>query len=212
MRDSAFRREQRDGLYAPHVAPINTLVDGLGRQADGWLPHVAPVHGGVQARLLWVLRDPGPAVADPDRDAAGFLCVENDDPTAQRLCDLLARAEIDVADTVPWNAYHWYINKAPSVGQLRAGVEPLRRLLGLLPRLEVVLLLGQHAQRSWSLLTKTRPDVGARLTVLQSRHPSRQAFIGSATERKQWQEEQALVFEQGGKVIRGAGGPAMVHC
>ncbi len=203
MRDPAFRRQQRDGLYAPHVAPVNTLVDELGRQeGDGWLPHVAPVHGGADARLLWVLRDPGPAVADPDRDAAGFLCVENDDPTAQRLCELLARAEIDVADTLPWNAYPWYINKAPSVGQLRAGVEPLRRLLELLPRLKVVLLLGRHAQRSWGLLTQHYPDVAMTLTVLQSRHPGRQAFIGSAAEREQWQEEQAVVFERAGETLR----------
>ncbi len=77
------------------------------------------------------------------------------------------------------------------------------RLLELLPRLEVVLLLGRHAQRSWSLLTQTHPNAAARLAVLQSRHPSRQAFIGNAAQREQWQEEQTLVFEQAREALRG---------
>lgn len=61
MADRAFRREQEAGRYAPHVQPVNEFVDAL-REPDGrgWLPHVAPWHGGVEARVLSVLRDPGP--------------------------------------------------------------------------------------------------------------------------------------------------------
>src|SRR5258708_3149377 len=77
MADGKFRLEQHQPRYAPHVRPINEMVDGLRDQdGRGWMPHVAPWHGGVQARVLSVLRDPGPKTADDV--GSGFLCVEND--------------------------------------------------------------------------------------------------------------------------------------
>jgi hypothetical protein len=60
MRDPDFKQEQLDGLRAPHVAPINALVDEL-RDPDGrgWVPYVAPVYGGIYARVLCIQSDPG---------------------------------------------------------------------------------------------------------------------------------------------------------
>ncbi|WP_052762081.1 uracil-DNA glycosylase family protein [Jiangella alkaliphila] len=82
MADPAFRAEQERGRYAPHVRPINEFVDTLRDQdGRGWMPHVAPLHGGVEARLLSLLRDPGPKTRDGV--GSGFLCIENDDPTAE---------------------------------------------------------------------------------------------------------------------------------
>ncbi|MDQ1295452.1 MAG: hypothetical protein QG608_3337 [Actinomycetota bacterium] len=83
MADAAFRAEQDAGRYAAHVRPINELVDELQDTGGrGWLPHVAPIHGGVLARLLFVLRDPGPRTREGT--GSGYLCVENDDPTAEQ--------------------------------------------------------------------------------------------------------------------------------
>ena len=201
MADPEFRRQQRDGLYGPHVAPLNRLVEEFGGGERGWLPHIAPVHGGVHAQLLWVLRDPGPAVADPENAEAGFLCVENNDATAARLCELLERAHIPVSCTLPWNAYPWYVNRAPTVAELRAGVEPLRRVITLMPQLRVLLLLGKHAERSWKLLMSSGASVISGVEVLHARHPSRQAFIGTAESRRVWREEQAVVVEQAGRLL-----------
>lgn len=201
MADPAFRDGQRAGLRDGHVAPVNALVDALGTRGRGWAAHVAPVHGGVRARLLWVLRDPGPAVVDPETHDAGFLCVENDDPTAAQLCGLLERAGIPVSDTVPWNAYPWFVNRAPSAVELRAGVEPLRSLLDLLPDLRVVLLLGRHAQRSWELLACTDAALASGYDVLRTRHTGAQAFIGTREQVAVWREEQALVFEQAARLL-----------
>ncbi len=64
MRDPEFRRSQLDGLRLPHIAPINALVDDLRGGERGWLPYVAPLYGGVDARMLSVHRDPGPATND----------------------------------------------------------------------------------------------------------------------------------------------------
>lgn len=201
MRDPAFRQTQRDGLYAPHIAPVNTLVDHLAGHGRGWLPHVAPVHGGTAARVPWILRDPGPADPDPDHDQAGFLCVENDDPTARRLCALLDQAGIDTADTMPWNVYPWYINRKPRADERRAGVPPLRRLLKLLTELRVVLLLGDDAHKVWDLLTAAHPTAAAGQHVLRTRHTSTQAFIGTADKRDAWRGEQEAVFRQAAALL-----------
>ncbi|WP_019064683.1 uracil-DNA glycosylase [Streptomyces prunicolor] len=177
MADEAFRDEQESGRYAPHVRAINEMVDELRDQdGRGWMPYVAPWHGGVDARVLSILRDPGPKTQDGS--GSGFLCVENDDATAERQCTGFAEAGIDARDTTPWNAYPWYINRAPNAEERRAGVTVLARLLGLLPRLEVVLLQGVDAQDSWRRLEKTHPELvrEARYEVVHTYHPGRQAL------------------------------------
>lgn len=201
MRDAGYRTSQREHLYDLHVAPINRMVDEL-RGAGRWMPHVAPVHGGVDARMLFVLRDPGPKTENPDRKNEGFLCVENDDPTAERFCGLLERADIPVRDTLPWNAYPWFINKAPSQGQLREGTEPLRRLLAMMCDLRVVVLMGNHAHTAWSMLEVADAQLASRAPVLRTRHPSNQAFVGSSEQRARWREEQAQVIERAGDILR----------
>src|SRR5262249_55421283 len=80
MRDPRFRRQQEENLRAPHVAPINALVDELASTAGrGWVPYVSPLYGGVNARVLNVHRDPGPKT-DGRQGGSGFLWTENDAP------------------------------------------------------------------------------------------------------------------------------------
>lgn len=188
MRDPRFQQTQVSGAYDEHIAPINRLVDRLRhRDGRGWMPHVAPIHGGVNARLLFVLRDPGPKTNSEIGPAgSGFLCLENDDASAERLATLLEEVGLKASDCTPWNAYPWYINAAPNAEQLEAGAGALRDLLSLLPRLQVVMLLGDHAQRSWRRLGKRRPEVVRRYRVIETRHTSNQAFIGTVEERAGW--------------------------
>jgi hypothetical protein len=157
MRDANFQDEQLGGLRERHIAPINALVDGILDPAAGlWAPYVAPMYGGIHARLLSVLRDPGPKT-NVDHGGSGFLCMENDDATAERISGLFADAAIDAADIVPWNAYPWYINQAPTAAQLEAGVQPLLDLIALMPRLRVVMLHGGSAHDGWRRLARRAP-------------------------------------------------------
>ena len=65
MANADFRKQQRDHRLDTHVASINAFVSKLrDRDGHGWLPEVAPMHGGVDARVLSVLRDPGPKTAE----------------------------------------------------------------------------------------------------------------------------------------------------
>ena len=135
------------------------------------------MYGGVNARLLSVLRDPGPKTQRAN-GGSGFLCMENDDATAEAIGKLFADAGIDAGDIVPWNAYPWYINRAPKAAELEDGVAPLSRIIDLLPKLRVVMLHGGSAHDGWSRLTRQYPQIVAdrELLVIKTYHPSRQAF------------------------------------
>lgn len=176
MSDPVFRASQEAGRYAPHVRPINELVDGLRGDARGWMPHVAPLHGGTTARVLSVLRDPGPATRDGA--GSGFLCIENDDPTAERQLQMFTDVGIGASDITPWNAYPWYINTAPKPAQLDAGVAPLVQLLELMPDIRVVFLQGNHARDGWVRLSRRHPVLAGQVEkVVATFHPGRQALF-----------------------------------
>jgi hypothetical protein len=177
MADQTFRDEQEQARYAPHVRAINQMVDGLRSQdGRGWMPHVTPWHGGVQAKVLSVLRDPGPRTRDGV--GSGFLCVENDDPTAELQFRAFTAAGIHARDVTPWNAYTWYINRAPNASERQAGVDPLLRLLALLPLLRVVLLQGLDAQDTWHRLARRHSEIVQReqFQIVDTYHPGRQAL------------------------------------
>lgn len=120
MRDPAFRRSQEEGIRLPHVAPINLLVDELREEGRGWVPYVAPIYGGVKARMLSILRDPGP-MTDSSGKGSGFLCLENDDSAAERFATLLHEAGLTPDAMVPWNAHPWYINRKRARPSYRQG-------------------------------------------------------------------------------------------
>ena len=121
MVDPAFHADQTARAFtAPHVAPINAFVDSIrDRDGRGWAPYVPPHHGGVDARVISVLRDPGPATQLGV--GSGFISVENDDPTAERMARLFGRFGIPARVVLPWNAYPWYINASPNAAQSKTG-------------------------------------------------------------------------------------------
>src|SRR6266516_1974736 len=152
MRDPVYRQQQWDGRRAPHIAPVNALVDALMvLPGKGSVPYVAPVYGGIHAGVLFIARDPGPRT-QAGSGGSGFLSPENDDASAERFAALLDAAGIPVADMLPWNAYPWYINRQPRAAELDDGAEAMRQLLELLPELRVVVLLGGSAQDGWRRL------------------------------------------------------------
>ena len=85
------------------------------------------------------------------------------------------KAGIDYAEVVPWNAYPWYINNDPTTDQLLAGAEPLRELIGLMPRLRVVLVHGTEADKGWKLFLRENRDLIERRGIvwLSTYHTSR---------------------------------------
>lgn len=168
MRDLEFRREQRDGPDQPHIAPVKQLVDEPAGQAPGGCTGTVAC----RRQRTAAVGEPGPGSRSWTPPVSRrLLCVDNDDPTAERLGRLFDGAWMLGGVTTPWNAYPWYVNRAPSAGELSAGTRPLLRLLELLPKLEVVLLLGRHAERSWALAERVDREVTAGLTALRAATP-----------------------------------------
>lgn len=106
------------------------------------------------------------------------MCTENDDPTAQRQAQMFAKVGVAPRDITPWNAYPWYVNRVLTAAERQAGVEPLLRLIDLMPRLRVVLLQGRDAQDGWKRVVTVRPRLvrDRCLTVVATYHPGRQAL------------------------------------
>ncbi|MFF8536985.1 uracil-DNA glycosylase [Streptomyces sp. NPDC015532] len=204
MREEAFQAEQEQERYAPHVRPVNEMVDALREpEGRGWMPYVAPWHGGAEARVLSILRDPGPKTLDGT--GSGFLCVENDDPTAELQAQIFEEAGIAPHDVTPWNAYPWYINRAPKAAELQAGAKVLEQLLGLMPRAEVVLLQGNEAQDVWRRLLKAHPDAvrGRTLEVVSTYHPGKQAlFVRDQDERARRAQHRIDSYQKVGEALR----------
>jgi len=158
MSHPTFKADQLARLKERHIAPFNNLVEELGSRDDGGrLPWIAPMYFGRESRVLCVLRDPGKRA-----DAAagsGFLCIENTDETSRRQKRMMQEAGIDPPDMLPWNAYPWFVDRAPSTNELELGVDPLVRVMREMPRLRAVMLMGSQAQKSWQLVLRHHADM-----------------------------------------------------
>lgn len=75
--------------------------------------------------------------------------------------------------TVLWNVIPgWNVTIKYNSAEIRRGVEEIRHLLPLLPRLRTVVLVGKPAQRARRLLQTVRPD----LLIRTSAHPSARVY------------------------------------
>ena len=198
MGDPDFKASQIAHQMDAHIAPINKFVDELqSRDGRGWLPKVAPMHGGVDAQVLSVLSDPGKATQGDE--GSGFLCVENRDPTAANQCRLFEAHGISPRSVLPWNAYPWFIDRPPNAEQKKAGAEVLCELIDIARSVRVILLQGEQAIDVWKRVLKLRPTLVAdrQLVVAESIHPSPNALrTPDRSERQARLDRQRLAFEK----------------
>lgn len=204
MGDREFRADQRSRIREPHIKPINDFVDDL-RVIHGWTPYVAPLHGGINSRMLSMLRDPGDMTRDDDR-GSGMICMENDDQTAEMQAILADSAGIDASDFMPWNSVPFYVgNRKPTTPELHAATPSLIQLLDLLPNLEVALLQGGEAKRAWGYLRGADPRWRKRgIEVIETFHPSQMALQTMyPDERAERIEHRIASWKQAGDLLRG---------
>ncbi|WP_245545932.1 uracil-DNA glycosylase [Nocardia higoensis] len=175
MADPDYREEQYANRYEGPVAPINRLIDELVAESGEWMPYVAPVYGGVEARLLTLFRDPGPKTKVGK--GSGMLSLENDDQSAERFLAFFEEAGMRVGDLMTWNTFPWYLNRKPSTAEIDRGLEPLERVIALLPELTVVMAHGLDAQNAWRRFERKHPAVAGRLLVIPTYHTSKQALF-----------------------------------
>lgn len=201
MRDAAFVDEMRDAAFAPHIAPVNELVQELRQQRpDLSMPLVAPHYDATTARVLSLLSNPGPQTHE---DAgSGFLSTENDDGTAERLGALYQRVGIRFSDVIPWNAFPWYVHDAHPNGLplrlIEEGQPALHQLLQAVPGIRAVVAHGGDARRAVSMYFREPAHDGfIRSRGMRSwtaRHTGDRAFSAPLAERERRLEEIAGVY------------------
>lgn len=153
MAEPTFRDRMQDYASNDRVGPLNRWIATLCDQ-HRWMPRIAPTYGGVEAEVLFLQQDPGPAPT-----AGGFLCHQNDDPTAERFARGLDHADLPASRTTAWNASPWYREQGttPTSPEVDAAVHVLAELLRRLPRLKVVVPMGRVAEDAWARFARTYP-------------------------------------------------------
>ncbi|WP_180970066.1 uracil-DNA glycosylase [Deinococcus planocerae] len=162
----ALRQARLERSFEPHVSPLNRWAEQVQAKSGRWVPFFDPEDGGVSARVLLLLETPGPAVS-----RTHFVSVDNPDGTAENLRCLLHLSGLRRRDVAVWNAVPWQMSAGvvvtPRPGQYADAVSLTRQVLGLLPDLRVVVLVGRHAGKVW-------PLIGSPLPTLACPHPSPQ--------------------------------------
>lgn len=141
-------------IRSPHVQPINDLADrialteGFGK---GEVPYVDPDTGGIDARMLVLLDNP--STKAESGSGSGLLSLDNDDRTARNCREAYQRHGVQISDVVHWNVVPFPVAGVKNGGSTPAervrGVPWTREVVALLPRLEIVLLLGAAARDGW---------------------------------------------------------------
>jgi uracil-DNA glycosylase len=155
MAEPSFRDRMHDYASNDRVGPLNRWIATL-CDKDRWMPRIAPTYGGVEAEVLFLLQDPGVAPAS----GGGFLCHQNDDPSAELFARGLDHADLPASRATAWNAYPWYRadHARPSSAEVASAFPVLADLLDRLPRLKVVVPMGRVAQDAWARFAQDHPD------------------------------------------------------
>lgn len=156
-------------LTAPDVQPLTDFVRDI-RRAQGAsyeVPFFDPCDGGIKARVLFLGEAPGPKAV-----ASGFISRNNPDETAKNTFELHRDAGLVRSAVLLWNIVPWYVGseakiRAVTASDLRQASAWLERLVGLLPEVRGVVLMGDKAERGF------RPfQDRLNLRVFKSPHPS----------------------------------------
>lgn len=170
MREAAVRDRRRAMLYMAHVAPLTAYAAALRERGSARIPALEvpdfdPCDGGTEAQILFLFEKPGPMTSVGS--GSGFISRNNDDPSAEATLNFMQRAAIPRELTATWNVIPWWNGTRKVTGQeLREGASCVEQLIGLFPKLRVVILVGKRAARARKYL------VGTGFEVLTSAHPS----------------------------------------
>jgi len=149
--DPAVVAAKRARVREPHVAPLSELADKIAEAEGlpaGAVPYPDPDFGGIQARALFLLDNPGPR-AKIGTSGSGLLSIDNN-PSAARAHAAYQRFHLDHGMCLHWNVcpFPTALDQSSTAERIRA-VRHTTELLKLLPRLELVVLLGRAAEDGW---------------------------------------------------------------
>lgn len=170
LRDPTIRLRRKSMLNAPHMKRLNKYVSQLRQHSKGEVQDFDPLDGGNEALALFLLEKPGPMTANSKlgkREGSGFISRNNDDRTAEATINFMREAKIPRELTIIWNVVPWWNGtRKVSSHELLAGVQCVKELVRLLPKLRTVVFVGQKAAKARPYLETTN------LILFSSDHPS----------------------------------------
>ena len=205
----SYRDRQWAERFDGPTEDVNVFIDGLNRRhlSHGMVPYIAPIHGGLNARVLGLLSSP----PDNVTGAGGtkMLSVENDDDAARFVAEQLKSSGIAYADYLPWNAYPWPLGNGRAdltPDQVHLGADILAELMAHMPHLKVVIELGKGAPMQVHIRARrTHPELRARgITRIETYSPGPGGLFGARSEqqRQERNDERARAFRQAARILR----------
>lgn len=145
LNDQASWNRRVGSMFSPRAEPLNRFVKVLRQETQKHVPWIDPFCGASDARILLVLKRPGPRGATE----TDFLSLANTDRTALNTIDVMQDAGIEYRQVTFWNAIPWSGDRKEVItsSMLEKGASMFQRLLPLLPKIKYVILLGREAQR-----------------------------------------------------------------
>lgn len=129
--DGGVRQQRKAMRHLPHMVKLTNFAADLREHGLGTVPDFDPLDGGVDAQVLFLLEKPGPMTSEA-RGGSGFISRNNDDPTAEVICQFMARAGVPRKAAVIWNVIPcWNGTRKVTARELRvAGDRQHGRCLG----------------------------------------------------------------------------------
>jgi hypothetical protein len=148
--DPAVVAAKMERLEERHIAPITAFVDEIREQMERGVPYVDPDSGGVDARVIFLLRSPGKSAAV----RTGLLSVDNTGPTARNLWQAYADSGLPREWAFHWNAVPWYSDEEGKAADDDVN-HFLQQMFELLPKLRVVVAVGKDASAAVPVVAGT---------------------------------------------------------
>jgi uracil-DNA glycosylase len=151
-RDSGIIKTKLARLDEPHIVPISRLVDEIRALAGRDVPYVDPTLGGVDAEVLFLLETPARAAALK----ITMLSPDNDDAPAANIWEFYRASGLPRERCVHWNAVPWFLGddrgaRRAERPEIESALPWLARLVDLLPRLRLVVTMGEIARQALAL-------------------------------------------------------------
>ena len=202
FKDPAALKQRLTQIDNENVRALNQYVKALSKAKgeDYHIPLFDPADGGVGAKILLVLEAPGGRASGSAR-SSGFVSTDNNDSTAKNMSEFETEAGLERHLLVHWNIVPWYVGSGKKIRNSTAeeaedGANELEKVLLLLPKLRVIVLLGQISQKAYCehFINKQIPNV----TVLLSPHPSQRPLNHAPLNKNKI----ISVLRQAGELIR----------